>query len=203
MLEYARLDLLCKVPIAGGLADTLIVQRPNAKAFLGIIDARNVTDQIKQFVSSSCRAMNGTGEALPFDANELDAADAAELAGIATEMASEADNYSLPVDAGDGITAPLVYTLLHPIKLSNDDTITQVSFQARKIGDLSEFLDSRGMTNEYHAFMRAFGQLLGTKLPMNDALVDALDFADFLIIRKHIMGKLAVSRRRWKKTSTG
>jgi hypothetical protein len=205
--EYARLDLLRDIATAtGGTSHQIVVMRPTARELIGVFEESKVTGQLKRFVGSCCRAINGTGKDLSeFHSADLDAADGAELAAILAAMSEEADR--VEVGAGDGITEPLVYTLRHPIELAAADggkpseSVRQIQFQARKLGDLSDFLDSRGAGNEFYAFMRAFGTLLGTKLPMTDGIIGALDFLDYLVIRRKIMGKLTASRGRWKKAS--
>jgi hypothetical protein len=117
-------------------------------------------------------------------------------------MSREADN--VDIRDGDGIFEPLVYDLKHPITLTREEdgpVIKQIAFKAQKVGDLSDFLDSPANSREeFVSFMRGFGQLLGTKLPMTDSIIEALDFVDYLVIRKKIMGKLASSRGRLKRT---
>ena len=70
------------------------------------------------------------------------------------------------------------------------------------MASISDFLDARGETKEFHAFMRAFAKPLGVNMSvMSDILIDALDFLDYLVIRRQIMGKLVFARRRWKRAS--
>lgn len=208
-LEYARLDLLREVPTDkdGVTAQTLVINRPTAKVMLEVLDSKVNSAQLEAFVKGSCRALNGTGEVYPIKPGDLDASDAAELLAMLVEIFKQADEVGEIAlgETGDGINAPLVYTLQHPIKLTPEpdgDTVRQISFQARRIGDLSDFLDSRGMKSEFMGFMRSFGTLVGYDKPITEAFVNALDFTDFLVIRGVILGKLAGSRRRWKMTST-
>lgn len=203
-LEYARLDLLREIATAtGGKSHEIVVLRPAARDLIAVFGEAKVTGQLRRFVGSCCRAINGTGKDLSeFSADELDAADGAELAAILGAMSEEADKIEVG-NGGDGIFEPLVYNLQHPIELAppDGDVIRQVSFEARKLGDLSEYLDARGAGNEFYAFMRSFGTLLGTVLPMTDSIIGAVDFIDYLVIRRKIMGKLTASRGRWKRTS--
>lgn len=206
-LEYARLDLLRDIETStGGRSHELVVTRPSARDLIAVFEETKVAGQLKRFVGSCCRAINGTGNDLSeFSPDQLDAADGAELAAILGAMSEEADKVEI-ANGGDGITEPLVYNLRHPVELTpgepNGETIRQIHFEARKLGDLSEYLDARGAGNEFYAFMRSFGTLLGTKLPMTDTIVGAIDFLDYLVIRRKIMGKLTASRGRWRRTST-
>jgi hypothetical protein len=204
MREYARLELLQEIPLKDGTSKEVAIFRPTARDMAEVLEATSPRLRIKVFVERTCRAFNGSGsEPKPFDAGLLNAADAAELSSVVAEMSREADN--IEIRDGDGVFEPIVYDLKYPITLTRDEdgpVVRQIAFKGQKIGDLSEFLDSRGDRQEFSAFMRSFGELLGTKLPMSDAIIEALDFVDYLVIRRKIMGKLAVSRGRWKKTST-
>jgi hypothetical protein len=207
-LEYARLDLLRDIETStGGRSHEIVVLRPTARDLINVFNESGVTKQLSVFAGTCCRAINGTGADLsPFDIKQLDAADGAEIAAVLSAMNGDAD--SQPDGIGDGITEPLVYTLQRPVELAPAEAdreaivVKQIQFEARKLGDLSEYLDARGAGNEYYAFMRSFGTLLGTKLPMTDAICGAVDFLDYLVIRRKIMGKLTASRGRWKRTST-
>src|SRR5262249_26818505 len=106
---------------------------------------------------------------------------------------------------GDGVTSPIIYTLQRPVKLTPTDdgeVVSQFEFLSRSVGDISEFLDARGETREFHTFMRTFGKPLGVRIPiMTDILINAIDFLDYLVSRRQIMGKFITSRNRWKKAS--
>jgi hypothetical protein len=207
-LEYARLDLLRDIETStGGRAHQLVVLRPTARDLINVFAESGVTNQLNILAGSSVRAINGSGNDLSlFDVNQLDAADGAEVAAMLSAMNGDADG--VPIGDGDGINSPLVYTLQRPLELAPAEAdreaivVKQISFEARRLGELSEYLDARGAGNEYYAFMRSFGTLLGTKLPMSDAIAGALDFLDYLVIRRKIMGKLTASRGRWKRVST-
>lgn len=199
-LEYARLDLLREVKMPDGAeAHTLVVMRPTAKQFADIVIGDTVLERFDKFVSQCCKAVNGTGQMLEIHAAQLDAADGGEIADIIAEMREDAEKITAN-QTGDGIGEPLVYTLKHPLKLSDDVTITQISFVARRLGEMSEFLDAQGEPHEFAVFMRTFGTLLGTKLPLTDGIANSLDYEDYLVIRRVIMGKLVRSRGRWRKT---
>ena len=61
----------------------------------------------------------------------------------------------------------------------------------------------RGETREFHTFMKTFGKPLGLRFPlMSDALINALDFLDYLVIRRQVLPKFVTSRSRWKRAST-
>jgi len=205
MLEYARLDLLREVKLANGAdAHTLVVMRPTAKQFSDMVIGDTVLERFDKFVSQCCKALNGTGELLDIRAAQLDGVDGGEVADIINEMREQAEKITA-VEVGDGINEPLVYTLIHPLKLASaesgeGETVKQISFQARRLGEMSEYLDAANEPNEFPVFMRTFGTLLGTKLPMTDGIANALDFEDYLVIRRVVMGKLVRSRKRWKKT---
>jgi hypothetical protein len=204
-LEFGRLDLLRDIETStGGRSHELVVLRPNARDLINVFAESGVTRQLGVFAGTCCRAINGTGKDLSqFDVGQLDAADGAELAAMLQAMNNDADNVTI-ASTGDGINEPLVYTLQRPLELAPPDgeVVKQISFEAKRLGDLSEYLDARGAGNEYFAFMRSFGTLLGTKLPMSDAICGAVDFLDYLVIRRRIMGKLTASRGRWKRAST-
>jgi hypothetical protein len=204
--EYARLDLLQDIKTAKGPARAIVVMRPIAGELMDVLDSEGTSAQIIKFVTKCARA-EVNGELVDFPSEQLDAADAAEFSSMVTEMTREAE--AVPIGTGDGITEPLVYTLQHPIRLATSSgngaepvTIAQIEFKARRLGEISEFLDSQGAADEFRAFMRSFGTLMGVSMPMSDSIINALDFIDYLVIRRKVLGKLATSRRRWKKTST-
>lgn len=208
--EYGRLNLLQEIPtVSGGKSTEVIIYRPTAKHLLDLLEVVKPQDQIAAFCRSCCKAVNGTGEPSEFKASDLDASDAAEISSIAAALGTDVKQFELDAEAGDGVTSPLTYTLQYPIELNRgpDDPqpekIRQIQFQARRLGQISEFMDARaGSTEEFTAFMRSFGTLLGTNLPMTDIVLNALDYTDYLIIRGKVMGKLVRSRGRWRRTST-
>ena len=205
--EFARLELRQDVKTeSGGTSKELVIRRPSAKDLLELADIIKPADQVRYFAKTCCRAVNG-GDTVGFNANELDAADAAELSQLAATIYREGADYELPEEAGNGVTAPIVYTLCTPITLNRGaedpepETIRQIEFQARRLAEISEFLDTRaGSADEFYAFMRTFGHLMGTRLPMSTVVIQTLDYTDYLIIRSKIMGKLARSGGRWRKT---
>jgi len=199
--EYARLDLAREIKTEGGnTSREVVVLRPTAKGMIDVLSELKVSAQLKRLVTTCCRAVNGTGSLLMFSSDELDAADGAELSAVVAALSQEAED--IDIGPGDGVFEPLVYNLRYPIELAppNGDVIRQIEFQARRLGDLSEYLDARGAGEEFFAFMRCFGTLLGTNLPMTDSIIGAMDFLDYLVIRRKVMGKLTASRGRWKKT---
>lgn len=203
--EYGRLELLQPIPLDNGAeAHEIVIYRPSCRAMTETLDTMRLNVQIERFVEGCCKALNGTGEPLAFKGRELSSIDGSELASVITAMSEDADAVILE-ESGDGITAPLVYTLQRPITMSpgeNGETVHQFEFMARRVADISEFLDARGETREFHTFMRTFGKPLGLRIPiMTDALINALDFLDYLVIRRQIMGKFINSRNRWKRAS--
>lgn len=205
--EFARLDLRQAVKIPGGTSSEIVIYRPTARDLMGISGNKPV-EQVRYFASKCCRAVNG-GDMVEFKANELDAADAAELSNLAAEFYGGWRDYEIPDDAGDGVTSPLFYTCKYPIKLrrgTDDDDIIeikQIEFQARRLGEISEFLDTlAGSAEEFMAFMRTFAKLVGVNLPITEVVFDAMDYTDYVIIRSRIMGKLVRSAGRWRKTLT-
>lgn len=207
-VEFARLELRQEVRIAGGTSSELVIYRPTCKDLMGIADIDKPADQVRQFVNRCVRAVNG-GDTVEFKANELDAADAAELSQCAGSFYAAVREFELPEDTGDGVTEPLFYTLQRPIRLNRgpDDpdpiTIKQIEFQARRLGEISEFLDTRaGSAEEFMVFMRTFGKFVGVTLPVTEVVFDAMDYIDYLIIRAKIMGKLVRFQNRWRKTLT-
>lgn len=204
--EYGRLELLQPIPLEGGNeAHEIIIFRPSCRAMTEVLDTVKLNVQIDRFVEACCRALNGTGEPLTFRGTELSSVDGSELASVIASMSEDADAVQLE-DTGDGITQPFVYTLQRPIKLSPGDdgeSLYQVAFEARKVSEISEFLDARGETKEFHTFMRTFGKPLGLRVPiMSDAIINALDFLDYLVIRRQVLPKFITSRNRWKKASS-
>lgn len=205
--EYGRLPLLLPVPLKNGIeAHEIVIYRPTCRALAEVLDTVRLGPQIERFVANCCKAVNGTGEAYEFNGQDLSSVDGSELAAVIGAMSEEADGVKLSDDLGDGISQPLIYTLKRPIKMSEKDdaeTVLQLEFQARRVGEISDFLDARGETKEFAAFMRAFGRPLGLKIPiMTDILIGSLDFLDYLVIRRQIMGKFITSRNRWKKVSS-
>lgn len=205
--EYARLPLLQEVTTAGGgKAHELVFYRPTAKNLFDSLGHTAIAKRIEQFVAINARALNGGDKPEEFKASELSSGDVVEVIDLMTSLQREADNISLADGDGDGVNAPIVYTLQHPIHLTpgkeDGEVVHQIQFEARTLGELSEFLDSSGERQEFSLFMRLFGKLLGTQLPMSEAIINAMDFVDYYAIRRKIMGKLVTSRERWKRTST-
>jgi len=204
--EYARLELLQEVSAVegGGKSKEIVIFRPTAKDLAGMADAPTIKTRLERFIASNVRAINGGTEPVEFKAAELSSPDVLEVIDIIGSFSREADAAPLSDEiVGDGIGSPVVYNLLHPIKLGPQDdaeVIHQIQFEARKLGELSEFLDTSGDAQEFKTFMRLFGTLLGTKMPMNDAIINAVDYMDYYNIRKRIMGKLVVSQNRWRRT---
>ena len=205
-LEYGRLDLARDIETSdGGTSREIVMLRPTARTMIDIFADAKPSEQTAKLVAACCRAVNGKAELSLFAASQLDTADAAELMAMIATISDEAEDVA--VGNGDGISEPLVYDLRYPITLARSDgedseTIKQIQFVARKLGDISEFLDARGGPAEFFAFMRGFGTLLGTRLPMSESIVGAMDFLDYLVIKAKIMGKLTSARGRWKRTST-
>jgi hypothetical protein len=205
-VEYARLQLLQEVETAnGGKSREIVFYRPNAKQLFDSLAHTSVAKRIEEFVSINARALNGSDKAEEFKAGDLASGDVVEIIDLMTSLQGEADSVVLGEGDGDGVNSPITYTLRHPIHLTpgkdDGDVIHQIQFEGRTLGDLSEFLDASGERQEFSLFMRLFGKLLGTTLPMTDAVINALDFVDYYAIRRKIMGKLVASRERWKKAS--
>lgn len=213
--EYARLELAQEITTAsGGKSRELVFHRATCKDMTEVLDIVRGSERLERFVSSCCRALNGKGEET-FSFRELDAADAAEVSSVMNTMWREGQEIdSTPNEGepgylsdGDAISTPIVYTLRHEVQLNpaaeGAPVLKQIEFQARRVGQISEYLDSRGEGKEFTSFMRAFAQPMGTRLPLTDAVINALDYEDYGLIRRKILGKLAMSRGRWRKTSTG
>jgi hypothetical protein len=207
--EYARLELMQEVTtVEGGKSREIVFFRPTAKNLFDSLGHPTIAKRIEQFVSINARAVNGSDKSEEFKASELSSGDVVEVIDLMTSLQKEADEIVLAEGDGDGVNSPIVYTLQYPIHLTpgkengGGDVVHQIQFEARTLGELSEFLDSNGERQEFLLFMRLFGKLLGTNLPMTDAIVNAMDFVDYYAIRRKIMGKLVQSRERWKKTST-
>src|SRR5215470_14454057 len=171
--EYARLELLQEITTSNGSkAREIIFYRAKCSDMTALISDVRGGDRIEHFVASCCRAVNGGAEPLPFSSRELDASDAAEVSSVMNTMWREGESLEPTTKEGapghmtdgDGISSPIVYTLLHEIKLNpaeDAEAIKQIQFQARRVGEISEYLDSRGEpTKEFSAFMRTFGQLM-------------------------------------------
>jgi len=205
-LEYGRLDLAREIDtIDGGKSTEIVFFRPNARAMIDAFNDPRQSGKTNKIVGACCKAVNGGTDFVGFKVGQLEGADAAELMAMIASITDQADD--IAVGSGDGITEPLVYDLRYPIELARADgeeseTIRQVQFVARKLGDISEFLDSSGGTQEFFAFMRAFATFVGTRLPMSESIVGAMDFLDYLVIKNKIMGKLTSAQGRWKRTST-
>lgn len=208
--EYGRLELRKPIPLSNGKeGKEIIIYRPTCGAMTEVLDlGLSAGQQVQRFCDSCCRAVNGLDtDPQPFSAAHLLANDSAELGNVINAMSEDADAVTLD-DRSDGITAPLIYTLQHPIKMSANedaDVIEQLQFEARTVGEVSEYLDiaNRGETREFATFMRLFGTPLGVKVPiMSDSLIGALDFLDYLVIRRQVMPRFLHSRNRWKRASS-
>jgi hypothetical protein len=204
--EYGRLELLQPITAKGGKeAHEVVIYRPTCKQMTEVLDgAENQVERLERFVSKCCRALNGSAEPLEFPFGELNSADGADIGSIVAAMSDDASKVS-PEIIGDGITEPLLYTLQTPLKVSpkeDSEVVRQLMFEAKRVRDISDYLDASGATAEFHTFMRAFAKPLGLAMPlMTDILIDALDFLDYLVIRNTIMGKFVNSRKRWKRVS--
>jgi len=205
--EYARLDLLQEITAKNGAtAKEIVVLRPTCRQMTDVLDTQRVGVQIERFVNACVRAVNGGAEPLEFAVEQLNALDGAELTSVINAMSEEADAVVFDTQGADGVTEPIVYTLQHPIKLArpngDGETIHQLSFEARRVKDISEFLDARGETREFQSFMRSFAKPLGVSMPvLSESIINALDFVDYLVIRRQIMGKFTFARGRWKRAS--
>jgi len=203
--EYGRLELSRDIETSdGGHSHEIVMFRPSAKVMIEVAHEPKISAQTSKLVALCCKAANGKDDFVAFSAAQLDAADAAELTAMIAAITEEAEDIS--IGGGDGVMEPLVYDLYYPIELKRADgedseTIRQIRFVAKKLGDISEFLDARGGAQEFYAFMRTFGSLVGTQLPMSDSIIGAIDFFDYLVIRNKILGKLTGSRGRWRKIS--
>jgi len=203
--EYGRLSLLAPINLDGVDIHEIVVYRPNCRLMTEVLDTSRLGVQIERFVRACCRGLNGTGEPLEFAGRELSSIDGGELASIIQSMSEDAEAVVID-ESGDGITTPLVYTLQRPIALTqreDAEKVRQFAFEAKRVADISEFLDARGETREFHTFMRTFGKPLAVSVPiMTDALINALDFLDYLVIRRQILPKFILSRNRWKRVSS-
>lgn len=204
--EYGRLELLAPITLNNGAeAHEIVIYRPNCRSMTEVLDTPRLNVQIERFVEACCRAVNGSGDPVPFSGLKLSSVDGSELTSVIHAMSLDADAVILD-ESGDGITSPLIYTLQRPVKMTPGDdgeSVHQIAFEARTVGDISEFLDARGETREFHTFMRTFGKPLGIRVPiMSDVLINAIDFLDYLVIRRQIMGKFINSRNRWKRASS-
>lgn len=203
-LEYGRLELFRPIKLEGGAeSKEIIIFRPTCKAMMDILEAagKGLQVQIAKFCDVCCKAVNGGEEPQPFNGRQLVVIDGADLASVITAMVEDADAVTLE-PTGDGISEPYIYTLQHPIRMGSHedaDVIQQFEFEARTVGEIGEYLDARGERNEFSTFMRVFGKPLGVKIPiMSDALIEALDFVDYLVIRRRVISHFIVSRNRWK-----
>jgi len=203
--EYARLELLAPISQEGVEIHEVVIYRPNCKLMTEVLDTMRLGVQIERFVGACCRGLNGSGEALEFSGRELSSIDGSELASVISSMSEDAESVVIE-ETGDGITTPLVYNLQRPIALTQKEDaekVRQLAFEAKRVADISEFLDARGETKEFHTFMRIFGKPLAVTIPiMTDSLINALDFLDYLVIRRQILPKFITSRNRWKKASS-
>jgi|SRR5262245_12866693 len=194
--EYAHLELRQSITTrAGHETRDIVVMRPTTRDMMEILDTKGLMAQTGRFVERLVRARANGHAPAEFDADQIDTADASELNALLVEMLADGDG--VPVGSGDGINEPITYTLQRPITLNDaGDTISQIQFQARRMRDVTDYLDAPA-GQDFLAFMRGFGQLLGTKLPMSDSIINALDYVDYLTIRRKIVGKLTGPRRKW------
>lgn len=206
--EFGRLDLLVPVPLPdGGEGHKIIIYRPTCKTMTEVLDTVQLTVQIERFATACCKVLNGSGEPQEFNGTELSCVDGSDLASVIAAMSSDADAVMLEDTGGDGVTSPLIYTLQRPIKLSpqleESETLYQIAFEAKRVGEIAAFLDARGETKEFHEFMRIFGKPLQLRIPiMTDAIINALDFIDYMVLRRQVIPKFVASRNRWKRASS-
>lgn len=209
--EWCRLDLLKPVPLSngGGEGRTLVIYRPGCKLMTEVLDTQQLGVQIERFANGCCKALNGSGEPQEFAGADLSCVDGSDVAGIIATISAEADAVLLEDTGGDAVTAPLIYTLQRPINLTpqldDSETLYQIAFEAKKMSEITEFLDAMNTTETryFHTFMRTFGKPLQLRIPiMTDAIINALDALDYMVIRRQILPKFIASRNRWKKASS-
>lgn len=213
--QFGRLTLENPVTLPDGTTSKeIVVLRPTAQQMIEMYIPDSPHAHLTYFIQNCCRAevgSNGSGELKTFNSIDLYQADAAELSSVITALVqdSRAVAAKLVPDMADGVNDPIVYTLAFPLELRKRgpegdeeiETVTQIEFVARKLGDLSEFLDAP-WNQKFYVFMRVFGTLLGVNWPMSDSIIGSIDCVDYFVIRDSILGKLTAPRGRWKRVST-
>ena len=177
---YAELELSRPVETSAGLSTTLVVMRPTAGILMSTVDARRPWTRITNFLSKACKAQVGE-ELVDLKSSTW------------TSRRGRPDRHH-PGDVPGGRRGPggggrrsRHSHGLHPhpsIPLSEEQTVRQIEFRAKKLGEVADFLNARGATEEFLAFMRNFGRLLGLGIPLTDGVSRALDFYDYLVIRR-------------------
>src|SRR5215471_2219163 len=144
--EYGRLKLLQPITLSNGSeSEEIVIFRPTCRAMTEVLDTVRLNVQIERFVEACCRAVNGAADPLPFAGAELNSIDGSELASVITAMSQDADAIVVE-ENGDGITQPIIYTLQSPVRLNpvDGETVAQFEFIARKVSEITEYLDARG-----------------------------------------------------------
>lgn len=212
--QFGRLTLENPVTLPDGTTSReIVIMRPTAAQMIEMYIPDSPHAHLVYFISNCCRAeigSNGSGELKTFNSIDLYQADAAELTDTITALVQDSRAVAAKLsDMGDGVNEPIVYTLAFPIELKKRgpdgeeeiETVTQIEFVARKLGDLSELLDAP-WNQKFYVFMRLYGTLLGVNWPMSDSIIGSLDCVDYFVIRDSILGKLTARRGRWKRIST-
>lgn len=196
---YATLEDLVRPALteSGDTTDSVSIYRLNFGQAAPIFETDDPIQRINAFCAASCFA-GGSGGKDRIKAESLDAADAAELVSALVDMATPDKNITFD---GDGVSHPIVYTLIYPIKLTATQDLTQFGFCARTLGQIVGFLNAEGEVASFREFMRGFSDIVGVPMPVTDTIVDALDIKDYANVKEHIMGKLTKSRGRLKKPS--
>lgn len=199
---FATLDELDRPvqTVSGAEAHAINVYRLTFGSLIPVLVTDDPSARIRAFCDGACKGLvNGAGTEEKIRPDSLTIADAAELVDALVEM-----NQAHPgqTNDGDGISHPILYTLIHPLVLDNAGTeLKQIEFSARTLGDAARFLNANGEVESFREFMRSFGTLVGVGLPITDSIVNALDVEDYATIAGTIVGKLARPRGKLKKAS--
>lgn len=181
---------------SGREVDALSVYRLTLGQGAVMFETSDSLRRLAVFCDAGVRTADELSEAI--DSTTLDAADAAELVSALVDMARPKETMTFE---GDGVSHPIVFTLAHPVKLSDDITVDKFEFRARTLGEVAGFLNADGEVATFREFMRSFAGVVGVPMPVTDSLVNALDLEDYSNIKEHVLGKLAKSRGRLKKAS--
>lgn len=169
---------------------TLKMGRLHGDDYAKFFEQNDTVDYLQYYLDRRC--------APNVRADELMSPDSMEIQAAILELIKHDDGFK---PEGDGIDEPVVYTLKHPFAYGSDDTISQISFAARRVKDISEFLNADGERERILSFFRCFGTLLGTEKPFTDIVLSLMDAEDVATVHRVIIPLLAGKRGKLRKVS--
>lgn len=123
------------------------------------------------------------------DMDGVDFSDIMVFSNALLDMVRPDDEELGPMDVeGDGYEKAIFVPLRKPL-VFGQETVTALEFLARNFGQVRNVLKTTIGAPSAREFVRAFGSVVGSKMPLSDSLLDQLDFIDVARISKYALGK--------------